>query len=204
MSPTFRSWRVRAAVLVTAACTRGETPAVADSAATAAPAVVVDSVVPREEELWRFRQGVDPVDALVGGAPSADALVRRFATALETRDTATLRALRVDRAEFAWTYYPTSKLARPPYDLSPALMWFQLEGNSGRGLFHALEERGGRPLRMVSHACPQVEVEGANRIHSGCTVRRLQAPGDTVQEQLFGAILERGGAFKFLSYSNEL
>ncbi|GLC28046.1 hypothetical protein [Roseisolibacter agri] len=203
MSRTFRSWPVRAAVLVTAACARGETAAVADSPTTVA-AAVIDSVVPRDEELRRFRQGVDSVDALAGGAPSADALVRRFATALEARDTATLHALRIDRREFAWAYYPASRLARPPYDLSPALMWFQLEGNSGRGLFHALEERGGRPLRLLSHACPRVDAEGANRIHAGCTIRRLQAPGDTVQEQLFGAILERGGSFKFVSYSNRL
>ncbi len=203
MARIFTSWRA-AAVLVTAACARGETSAVADSPATVAPALVVDSVVPRDEELRRFRQGLDPVDALAGGAPSAGELVRRFATALAARDTATLRALRIDRAEFAWTYYPSSRLARPPYDLSPALMWFQLEGNSGRGLFHAVEERGGRPLRVLSHACPQVDVEGANRIHAGCTVRRLQAPGDTVQEQLFGAIVERRGVFKFVSYANRL
>jgi hypothetical protein len=35
-------------------------------------------------------------------------------------------------------------------------------------------------------------------------VRRVQAPGDTVRERLFGPILERGGRFKFVSYANRL
>jgi hypothetical protein len=190
---------------IAAACAAGDGQAAADSpAAVAAPATVIDSALPRDEEIRRFRQGLAEPAALAHGAPSADSLVARFARAVEARDTAALRALRIDRAEFAYLYYPTNALARPPYDLAPGLMWFQLEGNSGRGLYHVLDERGGRPLTIVGHRCEQVTREGENRVYGGCVVRRLQAPGDTVQEQLFGAIVERGGTFKFVSYSNRL
>jgi hypothetical protein len=35
-------------------------------------------------------------------------------------------------------------------------------------------------------------------------VLRVQAPGDTVEERLFGLILEREGRFKFVSLANQL
>ena len=194
--------------MVAAGCGPREQASPADSpasiASATAPSAVIDSALPRDEEMRRFRRGLSEPARLTGGAPSADSLVARFARALESRDTAALRTMRIDRAEFAHLYYPTTRLARPPYDLAPGLMWFQLEGNSGRGLMHALEERGGRPLAVIGHRCSQVEREGENRLHAGCVVRRLQAPGDTVTEQLFGVMVERGGVFKFVSYSNKL
>jgi hypothetical protein len=195
-----------ASLAIVTACAAGERQAAADSPAAVLPppATVIDSALPRDEEIRRFRLGLAEPAALAHGAPSAEALVARFARAVEARDTAALRALRIDRAEFAYLYYPTNALARPPYDLAPGLMWFQLEGNSGRGLNHVLDERGGRPLAIVGHRCDQVEREGENRVYGGCVVHRLQAPGDTVQEQLFGAIVERGNTFKFVSYSNKL
>jgi hypothetical protein len=32
----------------------------------------------------------------------------------------------------------------------------------------------------------------------------MQAPGDTVDERLFGPIVERHGRFKFVSFANKL
>jgi hypothetical protein len=32
----------------------------------------------------------------------------------------------------------------------------------------------------------------------------VQAPGDTLEERLFGPIVEREGVFKFLSFANKL
>ena len=43
---------------------------------------VVDSILPREEALRRFREGLPPVDSLSGGAESRDALVAEFVRAL--------------------------------------------------------------------------------------------------------------------------
>jgi hypothetical protein len=183
-----------------AACHR-EPP---DRAATAAP-THVDSIVPQAVALARFRAGIDSIDALEGGSSSRDALVRRFVRALERRDTADLRAMALTRQEFAWVYYPTNPQGLPPYDLEPGLMWFMLEENSHKGLAHALEERGGRPHGFAGYACdPQASREGANTVWGPCVLRRVQVPGDTTEERLFGLILERGGEFKFVSYANRL
>jgi hypothetical protein len=164
----------------------------------------VDSAVPRAEEVRRFRDGLAPAAALTGGAATAGALVRQFASALERRDSAGFAPMLLSRAEFAWLYYDTSPIAHPPYDLSPGLMWFQMQGHSAKGLGHALEERGGRPLGYVGFSCDPPVRQGQNLIHGNCLVRRIQAPGDTVTEALFGALIQRNGRFKFLSYANHL
>jgi hypothetical protein len=164
----------------------------------------VDSIVPRDVELAQFRAGLVEPTGLTGGAASRDALVRRFMDALEHRDTTTLESLRMTQAEFAYLYYPTNPEARPPYDLSPGLMWFLLEGRSRRGLVHALEDRGGVTLHYAGYSCANRSRQGDNTVWSGCTVRRRQAAGDTMVEMLFGPIIERGGRFKFVSYANKL
>jgi hypothetical protein len=166
---------------------------------------VIDSVIPRGVALERFRQGLPKVDSLSGGARSRDALVRDYIRALETRDTTALAALVMTRPEYAWLYYPTNPQALPPYDLSPSLLWFMIEQRSQQGLGHALGERGGQPLHVVGYGCDaRPSEEGENRVWAPCMVRRLQAPGDTVTERLFGPILERGGRFKFVSLANKL
>ncbi len=168
-------------------------------------AAVVDSVIPREESLRRFRLGLDSTDALAGGAGSRDALVRLYIHALERRDTAELRGLLMTQAEFAWAYYPTNPQGRPPYDLAPGLLWFMLDSGSRQGLAAALESRAGRPLHIAGYACdPVASHEGENTVVGPCLVRRVQAPGDTVLERLFGPIIERRGTFKFVSYANKL
>lgn len=186
---------------VLAACA-GKRPS--GAGAPAAPSHV-DSVVPRAVALDRFRAGLDSVDTLSGGAPSLDALVRRFVRALEARDTAALAAMVLTRQEFGWVYYPTNAQGLPPYDLGPDLMWFTLVENSRKGLTHALEERGGRPLGYAGYSCdPRPSREGANTLWGPCVIRRVQAPGDTTTERLFGLVIERGGRFKFVSLANRL
>ena len=164
----------------------------------------MDRPRPRAVELAEFRQGLREPSTFSGGAATADDLVRRWAAAVATQDTAMLRRLVIDRADFAWLVYPSSPMGQPPYDLSPALMWFQQEGNSGKGLTDVLRKRGGEALHLVGWSCNASEQQGENQVHAGCRVRRVAAPGDTVTEQLFGAIIERGGRFKFLSYSSRL
>ena len=197
-----------------------EAPVPAAQAATSAPAVAVtsarpgeaarppahmDSAVPRAVALERFRQGSPRVTELEGGAGSRDELVHRFARAVAVRDTAALRRLLLSRAEFAWLYYPTSKQGLPPYDLSPDLMWFMTAERSQRGAAALMSERAGQALRLVGYRClGDSTVEGANRLWGPCVIRRVQAPGDTVEERLFGPVIERGGRFKFVSYSNRL
>lgn len=165
---------------------------------------VVDSIVPRDVALARFRSGSPVLAALQGGTTSREALVRAFVRALGAGDTAALRELALSRAEFSWVYYPTTPQSLPPYELAPGLMWDLLELHGGRGLRRALTEYGGRAPAYVGHACdPLASREGDNVVYGPCTVR-LALAGDTVEQRLFGLIIERDGRFKFVSYANRL
>jgi hypothetical protein len=176
------------------------------AAASASQPVHVDSVFPLDEEIRRFRAELqDSVASLAGGAPSLDALVAAFVVALEDRDVRSLGKMVITPEEFAYLYYPTTRYTRRPYEMSPALVWFQLENYGSRGLNRALARHGGKPLQVIGHTCPDTAVqEGANRVWHGCVVRRLDEAGDTVNTSLFGAVLERDGRFKFINYANRL
>jgi len=185
-------------VLLLAAC--------GDDAPTSQPPVagVVDSVVPREEALRRFREGLDTVEALQGGESSREGLVRAYVFALEAADTAAIKGLTMTKAEFAWLYYPESAQGLPPYDLSPALMWFLMDEQSRKGLTRALAERGGQPYAYAGFYCEgEGVVEGPNTLWGPCLVRRVVAPGDTVPERLFGQIMARGGRYKITTHANK-
>ena len=192
------------------ACAGGERGAASVAAAFfAAPAPVPLPLQPagtwtaadaRARELPAFREGLERPAALDGGAASAPALVDAWVRALEARDSSAFAPMLLSRAEFAWLYYPTHPLARPPYDLSPDEMWFQQSGNSAKGLREVLEKRGGRSLGFLGFRCDPPISYGENRFHGNCIVRRLEN-GTVREERLFGSILERGNRWKFVSYS---
>ena len=165
----------------------------------------VDSVLPRDVELARFRVGLAIPAAFSGGAASRDALVRRFVDAVERRDTAALAELLLTKSEFAYLYYPSNPEAQPPYDLSPGLMWFLLEGRSTRGLTRLLEQRGGRPLGITGYSCPNDAMrQGEIRVWAAYSVRTGNGHRGTVEEWLFGPIVELAGRYKFASYTTKL
>lgn len=198
----LRSLMAALAVAVSATACKPvqQTPAAAQETAT-----VVDSAIPREVALARFRACCARVTSLSGGEPSRDELVRRFVHALETKDTGAFREMLLTRGEFAWLYYETNPQSLPPYRLSPSLMWFLLEGNGGKGLGRAVDEYGGRPLGFIDYRCDeQSSKQGENTVSGPCAVRRVEPQGDTVQVRLFGLVLERGGRWKFVDYSNRL
>jgi hypothetical protein len=162
---------------------------------------IIDSLRPIEVDLARFRDTLGPAPSLLtGGAESFDALIRRFATAVEGRDSLALRRMQINAAEYAWLVYPSSPLTRPPYQQPPEIAWMLLRQPSDVGLTRLLKRRGGEPLGITSHACdPQPLVEGENKLWRRCTVQT--ATGGT--ERLFGMVVERRGQFKFLSYQNQ-
>ena len=191
-----------AVALFTVACKR-------DRAATGTPAAAadtatpthIDSVVPREVAIERFREGTTKVDSLSGGERSRDKLVKAWVKAIETSDTARLREMRLNKDEFAWLYYPTAAQGLPPYDLSPGLLWFMLDGQSDKSRRRILSERGGQKIHLLNYSCdPQPAKEGENTIWGPCELRQLRAPGDTISERLFGLLIERDGIWKFVSY----
>lgn len=175
-----------------------------DSANRAQPGYIVDSILPVEEQLRRFRTGSpDTIRAFTGGAGSAESLVRQFIGGVEAADTAALIRLTISRAEFAWLVYPDSPFSRRPYQQSPDLVWMRQAAASNTGLDRLLSRLGGRPLGLNSWTCdgPPTE-EGANRIWRGCVVRFLQSSSALKSLELFSSIIERDGRFKILSYSN--
>ena len=177
----------------------------ADSINRVQPGYVVDSALPMGEQMRRFREGLpERPRALRGGASSREGLVRRFVGALERADTAAIVRLGVTRAEYAWLILPSSPLFAPPYNHPPALAWFQLTSASETGLTRLLDRRGGRDLGVLGHGCALApERQGSNRLWTGCVVRRAGAGGDTVDERLFGPIVERDGIYKFLGFANQ-
>lgn len=170
----------------------------------ARPARVVDSILPPEESLRRFREAVPEAPrGLTGGAASRGALVRAFVGAVEGADTLALTRMLVSRAEFAWLLFPESEFARPPYRQSPALVWFMMQNASAKGLNRILARHGGRKLDVTGFRCDRNPiVQGGNRLWRGCTVT-LAGPGGPEARRLFGSIVERGGAHKFLTYATD-
>lgn len=175
-----------------------------DSINRAQPGYIVDSILPVEEELRRFRADLgDAPTALSGGASSREALVRRFTHALETSDTTALIRMAVSRAEYAWLVYPESPFTRPPYRQPPGLAWMQLMSSSGSGLARLLARKAGRPVGEPSVSCGSESLEGMNRTWRDCVVTVRASDGQTTRARWFGAIIERGGHVKFLSFAND-
>ena len=177
-----------------------------DSINRAQPGYVVDSILPPDEAMRRFRATFpgDSARVLTGGSTSRDALVRRFVRAVAAADTADLRAMALQGREFADLYYPESPYSRPPYRQPPAFAWRLIQDPSTAGLTKLLQRLGGTPLHFVSERCdPKVAREGKSTRYSGCLVRVVNASGDTVTKRYFGSILARDGRFKFLSYTND-
>ncbi len=193
-------------LLAGAAAACGARDAAEEQQAGAAPAGVVDSALPIPVLLDRFRATLpDTPRMLAGGESSINRLARRLLIAVERNDTATARALILTRSEFAWLYYPETKFTHPPYELGPELVWLTTIGASEKGIGRLFARYGARRLRVSTIACPDSAVaEGVNRVHRGCRVT-FSVPDSSAREmQLFGAVLERDGRFKFLSYANDL
>ncbi len=171
-----------------------------EARAAAPPADSGNVGVTREEDLRLFRAGLPPVDSLAGGAPSRDALVRRFIAALEKSDTAALRDMLLTRAEFAYLYYPTTPQGLPPYDLNASLLWFMQSRRGEVGAARLLTHVAGRPLGYLGYECdPLASREGENAVWGPCTLRFRDG-----KQRLFGLIIGRGGKYKFVSYANKL
>jgi len=177
-----------------------------DSINRASPGYVIDSVLPVEEEIRRFR-------VAVGGAPAVELrdasnsraeLVERFVRDLSAGDTTDLKRAALSPREFVDLIYPTSPNTHPPYRQSPSFVWMQISGQSASGLTRAIQRRAPQRLTYAGHECdPKAEVQGPNRLWFKCNVRLVSPAGDTTTQRLFGTIVERGGRFKFISYSNQ-
>lgn len=195
--------------LTAALCTLMITIAACDRpAAPARPVLqagtVVDSIFPLEEDVRRFKiaHQTESSAGLSGGARSLAQLVHAFVAALERRDTAALGKMAIGPGEFIDFYYPSSSFARPPYRQSPALVWFQFQQNSRKGLSRALDRYGSRASGLRSFDCPEEPAPlGQARVWQDCQLEWDLRPA---RIRLFGSIIELNGQFKFVSYANDL
>ena len=174
------------------------------AAAADIPRVIVDSILPIEEEIRRFRLNWPGTPVrLSGGADSRDALVSQWVRAVEAADTAALSAMHLTPQEFITLYYPFTQYTRPPYRQKPQLVWFLLTSESNKGLTRVLRRHGGQTLGFRGYTCPErPEAVGENRVWGGCTVR-FGETGNTQEFRLFGPLIERDGHWKFLGYGSD-
>ena len=157
-----------------------------------------------DEKLAMFREGLAAPTTLSEGATSREALVRQFVDAVERRDTALVRAMVLDRAEFAWLYYPDSPYTRPPTLQEAPLAWFLVVENSQKGITRAFNRFGGSGIEYADLRCdPEPIREGRNLFWRDCVVVLNTRLEGRVTRRLFGNIMERDGRFKFFSYTND-
>ena len=175
-----------------------------DSINRAQPSYIVDSILPLEEQLRRFRAGLTDVPTeFSGGETSRDLLVKTFVRSLESADTSRLIKLTVSKAEFAYLVYPESPFTSAPYAQAPDLVWMRHSAASGTGLKRLLDRIAGTKLGFLSWQCsPEPQIAGTNRIWKDCSVRFVPGSSDTTNLQLFSGIIERQGRYKILSYAN--
>lgn len=172
-------------------------------AAVDSPRNVVDSIFPVEEEIRRFKSARgSSASALADASTSRDALVTRFIKAVAANDTADLRRMVLDAAEFIDLYYPTSMFARPPYKQSPELRWFLMQENSTRGVVRLLDRYGNQSIQLTHYECAsEPAIEGKNTMWDRCIVSWNLQPSPI---RIFSTIIERDGRYKFMSYANDL
>jgi hypothetical protein len=190
-------------LVAAAGCTAGEAADEIGERQARAP-VHVDSIFPIEEEVRRFAAAHGTAESLAGGAESLPELVRHFTAAANRGDADAIRTFVVTRAEFGSLHYPHTQFTRPPYEMTPALVWFQLENRSGRGIIRLLRWVEGAELETGAVRCDPFQPHGSGRLWTGCMVDVRQADGSVGPMRLFGPVLEHGGRFKLLSATNEL
>jgi hypothetical protein len=177
-----------------------------DSITRAQPGYVIDSLLPVEEELRRFRKAIGgtPVTALSNGSRSREELVKRVVRGVSNRDSADLRALTLTPREFADLVYPSSPYTHPPYRTAPGLVWMHISQPNETGLKRLLTRRGGTAYEYVDHTCKSTpERQGANTLWLDCQVRVIGPTRETLTQRWFGSIIERGGVYKVVSFSNQ-
>ena len=191
-------------VLGLVACRRDIDERPSDGQTVRPPDGHIDSILPIEEEIRRFRaKAPDTPTQLSGGAGSRDDLVRRWVGAIETRDSVALSGMLMNAAEYITFYYPESPYTRPPYRQSPAVRWSLITNTSLQGASRVWTRHAGLPMGYTGYRCnPEPEILGQNRIWTGCVVD-WENGAQKGSVQLFGPIIERDGEFKFVTYASD-
>jgi hypothetical protein len=177
-----------------------------DSINRTLPGYVIDSILPVEEEMRRFRAAIGgtAVDTLRNASRTRDALVERFVKAITVQDSVELRSMLLDAREFVDLVYPESPSTKPPYRQSPGLVWRSIQAPSEMGFRRLMRRASGLQVTLASYRCNVTPLrQGKNVLWSGCHLELVNARGVKETHRLFGTIIEREGRYKFVSYKNE-
>ncbi|MGQ0712208.1 MAG: hypothetical protein ACT4PJ_00600 [Gemmatimonadaceae bacterium] len=167
--------------------------------------VVVDSAFPAKTLLRRFQSDLERPAELSSAAPSREALTRRYLDAIARSDTNALRGMHISKAEYAFLYFPESRMMDPPYELPPDVAWLLLSAESSKGMTAILRRFGARRFQLESVRCPGDTLrEGPNVVWRDCVVRYRGEGDDAHELRFFAAIIQRNGQFKFFSYGTPL
>lgn len=168
------------------------------------PGYVVDSVFSPEENLRRFQATVSgPAPArLTGGAPTTDALIRRYWELLVAGDTLAMTPLIVSRAEYAYLYFPES--TEGASGMPPHIGWELIMAQTGRGLTRALVAAGKGPATVLRTQCSdEPRRVGRSSVYGPCAVV-IRRNGFEETIWLAKTLIERDGIHKLLGLQNEL
>jgi hypothetical protein len=209
---------------IASGCQRGATPADAatlradslrrdsiararqDSVNRTLPGYVVDSILPVDEEVRRFKAtiGGEPVSWFAHASASREALVRRIVRDVARGDSVDLASAAVTPREFIDLVYPSSPYTHAPYRESPSMVWMQIANPSNAGFLRLIHRLGGQAFEYESHTCDKAgERQGKNRLWLDCTVRVITPRRETTTQRWFGTIIERDGEYKVMSFRNQ-
>lgn len=168
------------------------------------PGYVIDSVFTPEENLRRFQATVAAPagERLSGGAPSTDALLRRYWGLLAAGDTLAMTPLIVSRAEYAYLYFPES--VESASGMPPAVGWELIVRQSGRGLTRALFQAQRGPSTVVRTLCSDEPRRMGNSVLYGPCGVVIRRDGSEETLWIVKSVLQRDGVHKLLGLQNEL
>lgn len=140
---------------------------------------------------------------LTGGKSSARELVEAAVTAFEKKDTATLRDLIVTRPEFMEILYPEYGMhfpaARDMREETKEFLWENQILGTAESMTKGIALLEGKRYRVVGIAATDTLSFTSYSISEG-TAATLAGNDGTMEFKGLGAILEKNGRFKLLSY----
>jgi hypothetical protein len=144
------------------------------------------------------------VGGLSGGAPSTDALIRRFLAAIAERDRDALDAMRVSEAEYRNWIVPGSVAPGEPPQIvnreASQYFWELLDTKTRYYREAILADFGGKHLELVDATFVKGTKIWANHVAHGRLRLVLRDESGAERELRTGSVAEVDGQFKFISF----
>lgn len=137
---------------------------------------------------------------LANAYTSAEALAKHFLAALASKDTESIKLLRLTKQEFCdyvWPDLPSSRLPNVSCDWA----WDQATLNSLSGLTEMLARHENKKYEFLSlRFAKGTETYPSYKVHKETWLRVRDETGKESELRLFGSMLEMDGKFKLFSF----